>query len=288
MSSTLSVPPAWAIMTVVTTVLAVGYPFLLGGIARKKLAVGWKYFWFGVLIFLVFQVLTRLPLIAVLQNTVLAPFLRSGTAFIWIWSVVLAVTAGLFEEGGRYVGYRLFMHREPKTWSKAVMFGLGHEGLESIVLVVGGGPILTLLSAAMLAARGVSSLPAAQRQAALHLFATINAQPVWLPLLSFWERFWSFPLQVMLSVIVLQVFLRHQKRWFFLAILLHALIDFLGAALPLAFGASLPIRLLNDGLLCVFGLIGVWVIWRLRGDRGHRRAEEEVIPLSQESSPPNG
>src|SRR5689334_5926286 len=42
----------------------------------------------------------------------------------------VAVTAGLFEEVGRYVGYRFFMRREPKTWSKAVMFGLGHEGLD--------------------------------------------------------------------------------------------------------------------------------------------------------------
>lgn len=279
MSSTLSVPPAWGIMTVVATVCAVGYPFLLGGIARKKLAMGWKYFWFGSLVFLVFQVLTRLPLIAVLQNTVLAPFLRSSTAFTWIWLVVLAVTAGLFEEVGRSVGYRLFMRREPKTWSKAVMFGLGHEGLESIVLVVGGGPILMLLNAAILSAIKVSSLPAAQRQAALHLFTAIHAQPIWLPLLVFWERFWSFPLQVMLSVIVLQVFLRHQRRWLFLAILLHTLIDFLSAALPHAFGSSTPIKLLAEGMLCVFGLIGMWIIWRLREKGGYRLAEEEVTSL---------
>jgi uncharacterized membrane protein YhfC len=279
MSSTLSVPPAWSIMAVVATVLAVGYPFLLGGIARKKLAVGWKYFWFGALVFLVFQVLTRLPLIAVLQNTVLAPFLRSLTAFTWIWLVVLAVTAGLFEEVGRYVGYRLFMRREPKTWSKAVMFGLGHEGLESIVLVVGGGPILTLLNMVILSATNVSSLSAAQRQAVLHLFTTINAQPIWLPLLAFWERFWSFPLQVMLSVIVLQVFLWHQRRWLFLAILLHALIDFLSSALPQAFGSSMPIKLLDEGMLCVFGLIGVWIIWRLREKDVQVRTEEEVTSL---------
>ena len=279
MSSTLSVPPAWIVTTVVATVLAVGYPFLLGGIARKKLAVGWKYFWFGALVFLVFQVLTRLPLIAVLQNTVLTSFLRESPAFTWIWSVVLAVTAGLFEEVGRYVGYRLFMRREPKTWSKAVMFGLGHEGLESIVLVVGGGPILMLLGAANLSAITITSLSAAQRQAALQLFATINAQPVWLPLLAFWQRFWSFPLQVMLSVIVLQVFLRHQRRWLFLAILLHALIDFLGPALSLALGPSTPIKLLNSGILCVFGLIGVGVIWRLREKGVQVRTEEEVTSL---------
>jgi uncharacterized membrane protein YhfC len=97
MSSILSVPPAWIIMTIVATVCAVGYPFLLGSIARKKLAVGWKYFWFGALVFLVFQVLTRLPLIAVLQNTVLAPYLRQSPAFTWIWLVILAVTASISE-----------------------------------------------------------------------------------------------------------------------------------------------------------------------------------------------
>src|SRR5579863_6120709 len=143
MSSTLHVPAAWLTMTAVATVFVIVCPFILGGIARNKLAVGWKYFWFGALVFLVSQLLTRLPLAIVLQNTVLAPLLRSSTAVTWAWLLILAVTAGLFEEVGRYVGYRLFMRREPKIWSKAVMFGLGHEGLESMV-VLGVGHILTL------------------------------------------------------------------------------------------------------------------------------------------------
>lgn len=123
-------------MAVVATVFVVVLPFMFGGIAHKKLAVGWKYFWFGALVMLVAQPLTRVPLIEVLQNTVLAPLLRTSIPFIWIWVAVQAVTAGLFEEGGRYVGYRLFMRREPKTWAKAVMYGLGHEGLESVLLGV--------------------------------------------------------------------------------------------------------------------------------------------------------
>ena len=77
------------------------------------------------------------------------------------------------------------MRREPKTWSKAVMFGLGHEGLESIVLVVGGGPIRMLRNMVILSAIIIASLPATQRHAALHLFMAINAQPIWLPLSAF-------------------------------------------------------------------------------------------------------
>jgi uncharacterized membrane protein YhfC len=263
MSSTLNVSPALLVMAVVATVFVIACPFILGAIAHKKLAVGWKYFWFGALVFLVFQLLTRLPLVTALQKTVLASLLRTSTAFTWTWLVVLAVTAGLFEEVGRYVGYRLFMGREPKTWSKAVMFGLGHEGLESIVLV-GGQIVLTLLSIAILFIINVNSLPAAQRLAAMQQVAAINALSVWLPLQAIWGRLWSFPLQVALSVMVLQVFRQHQMRWLFLAILFHALVDFLTLAFPQAFGQNTTSELLVNGMLCVFGLLSLWIIWRLR------------------------
>ncbi len=263
MSSMLHVSATLLVLSVVATVFVIACPLILGGIAHHKLTVGWKYFWFGALVFLVFQLLTRIPLAAMLQNTVLASLLRTSTAFNWIWLVVLAVTAGLFEEVGRYVGYRLFMGREQKTWSKAVMFGLGHEGLESMVLV-GGQIVLTLLSIAIISAINVNSLPVAQRQTIIQQVASINALPVWFPLLAAWGRLWSFPLQVALSVMVLQVFRRHQMRWLFLAILFHTLIDFLTSALPQAFGQSTPSELLVNGMLCVFGLLGVWIIWRLR------------------------
>lgn len=271
MSSTLHVSAGWLAMTAVVAVFVIVYPFILGIIARKRLGVGWKYFWFGALVFLVFQLLTRVPLILVLAGTVLASLLRTSTAFIWTWLVIEAVTAGLFEETGRYVGYRLFMRREPKTWSKAVMYGLGHEGLESMV-VLGGGHILTLLTIISLSAINVNNLPVAQRQIIIQQVAAINAQPIWLPLLAIWERFWSFPLQVALSVMVLQVFRRQQMRWLFLAILFHALIDFLSLALPQAFGQSTTSELLVEGIICVLGLIGVWFIWRLR------EPEDRVVP----------
>lgn len=263
MSSTVSVSSTWFAITAAVAIFAIIYPLILGVIVRKQLGVGWKYFWFGALVFLVFQLLTRVPIITVLQDTVLAPLLRSSAVFVWIWLVILAITAGLFEEVGRYVGYRLFLRREPRTWSKAVMFGLGHGGLESMVLV-GGSLLLTLLNIVILSATNLSSLPVAQRQMVIEQFAAINAQPVWLPLLAAWERLWIVPLQVALAVIVLQVFRRQQISWLFLAILLHALVDFVTVAILHAFGQSPTIELLVEGIICAFGLFGLWIIWRLR------------------------
>jgi uncharacterized membrane protein YhfC len=70
------------------------------------------------LIFLIFQVLTRVPAVTVLGR-VLAPELNASTAFLYTWLAILALTAGLFEEIGRYLGYRWFMGKEEKTWSPA-------------------------------------------------------------------------------------------------------------------------------------------------------------------------
>jgi uncharacterized membrane protein YhfC len=278
MSSTLHVPFALLVMAILAIVFVIGYPLILAYIVHKKLAVGWKYFWFGVVVFLVSQLLTRIPLITALQVTVLAHLLRTSTAFTWIWLVILAVTAALFEEMGRYFGYRLFMGRELKTWSKAVMYGIGHESLESIALV-GGQIVLTLLSVAILSVIPVNSLPASQRLADMQQIASINALPVWSPLLAAWGRFWSFPLQVALSVMVLQVFRQQHIRWLYLAILFHTVIDFLTLALPQAFGQNTTIELLVNLMLCVFGLLGLWIIWRLREPVDKAHAKEEIVGL---------
>ena len=275
MPSTLHVPPIWLITTVVTTVFVIAYPLVLGVIVRKKLAVGWKYFWFGALVFLVFQILTRGPIVTVLQTTVLAHLLRTSTTFVWIWLVILAITAGLFEEGGRYIGYRLFMRREPKTWSKAVMFGLGHGGFESMLLI--GGPlVLTLINIIILSTINVNTLSISQKDLIIQQFAAINAQPLWFPLLTAWERLWTIPVHLALAVMVLQVFRRQRIAWLFLAILFHALTDFLAIAILQVLGKSINAYLLSEGCLFVIGLISLWIILRLRELEEHVSAGAEI------------
>jgi uncharacterized membrane protein YhfC len=285
MASTLHGSSTWLVMMALSAVFVMAFPLLFLGHARKRLGVGWKYLWFGALVFLVFQLLTRVPIFIGLQATVLALRLSSSIPFTWSWLVILAVTAGLFEEIGRYVGYRLLMRREPKTWSKGVMFGLGHEGLESVVLI-GGQLVLPRVSVTLLSALPVNSLPAAQLQTVLQQFAAINVQPIWFPLLTAWERLWSFPLQVALAVLVLHVFLRQQLRWLGLATLLHALIDFVTAALPRALGQGTTIALLVEGIVCVFGLLGVRIIWRLREPGDPLSVGEESLPTNYQRAPP--
>ena len=273
MAATVHVNPLWLTGILITAIFAIVYPLILAIIAHQRLKVGWKYFGFGMLIFLIFQLVSRVPVVTIL-GSVLAPQLKSSSAFLYTWIVILAITAGLFEEVGRYVGYRWFMRREEKTWSKAVMYGIGHGGLESMVLI-GGGTLLTVLNVIVLSVTNLNSLPASQHALIVQQFAAINAQPWWLSLAGLWERFWTLPIHIGLSVVVLQVFRRNSIVWLWLAVLAHAIVDFSTAIIPQLSGASVSSTLLTEGLVALFGIVGLIVIWRLR----------EVTPSYVETQP---
>src|SRR5919109_334441 len=160
--------------------LAILLPLALAIIAWRRLGAGWRYFAYGALIFFLFQIITRVPAVAVIQ-VALRPQLQASLALRIVFGVALALTAGLFEEVGRYVGYRWLMRREEKTWSKAVMYGLGHGGLESILLV-GLGALAQAVVLLQLSITGLDVIPAEQREQVEQQLAALIAGPAWLPL----------------------------------------------------------------------------------------------------------
>ncbi len=255
----------WLVSLAVATLFVILYPLALAIIAHRRLHVSWRYFGYGALIFFLFQLITRVPLVLWIQSKI-APDLKASATLSIIWIAILALTAALTEEIGRYVGYRWLMKREEKTWSKAVMYGIGHGGLESMVLV-GGSLLLSLINVVtvmVLLHSNPNILPVSQRIAIAHQFATINAAPAWIPLLGAWERLWIVPFHIALSVVVLQVFRRQAIGWLWLAILAHTLLDFITALMPQVLGNSMGTSLLVEGVVAVFGIVSIWIIWRLR------------------------
>jgi uncharacterized membrane protein YhfC len=164
--------PGWVAASVVAIAFVILYPLALAVVANRRLKVSWKYFAYGALIFFVFQLITRVPLVMVIQHAI-TPQLQASTALLYTWLAILALTAGLFEEVGRYVAFRWLMRHEEKTWSKAVMYGLGHGGLESILLV-GGLAILSLINIIILSSIGLNSIPVAQRAQVAQQLAAIR------------------------------------------------------------------------------------------------------------------
>lgn len=86
----------------------------------------------GALTFFVFQGLLRIPLLQVVlplwDRYVLFQFTRP-VAFL----VFLSLSAGIFEEVGRYLVMKRFMPKAPV--SHGLAFGIGHGGIEAVLLV---------------------------------------------------------------------------------------------------------------------------------------------------------
>jgi uncharacterized membrane protein YhfC len=247
---------------IVSLVFVVAYPLVLAVLAHRRLHVGWRYLGWGATVFFVFQLATRVPAVQLIQAA-LGDQLKASPALTWTWLVVLALTAGIFEEVGRYFGYRVFMRREEKTWPKAVMYGLGHGGFESIVLV-GGMMLIGIINLWSFANGGFAQLSEDQKALAAQQLQALNAQPAWIALLGAWERLWTLPIQVAFSVIVLQVFRTGKLIWLLWAVLGHALVDLVAVGLQQVLGAGVGSSLVIESVVAVFGVLAVWIIWRLR------------------------
>jgi uncharacterized membrane protein YhfC len=222
-------------------------PAILAVWWRRKSGAPWKPFFSGALVFFVSQVVLRFPWQIPLAHSIyrhpkwLVPFL-----------LVSSLTAGLFEETGRWLGYR-FLIRE-HTRRVGTMFGLGHGGLESMLLA--GFPLASLLVMWVLAQLGwLHSGPVLQ---ALH--QRTAGLDFWNGLLPALERAGAMAFHVGCALIVLRGWTRRQPIWLAIAIGIHFAINALTATLIYLY----RVRSLRAELVFVVLALGVLALgWRV-------------------------
>lgn len=256
MQPALTFDPGLAIAMGATVVIAILAPLIAALILWLKTRVSWKYFLYGALVFFVAQILIRIPILSAIQPA-LAGTLQSSPVARTVYLIVLALTAGLFEEVGRWLGYKYLIKNE-RTWRVGVMYGLGHGGIESIVLVgLSVLSVLTLYIAITLQHQQIP-VPAA-------LLESLRSGTALGQSLAIVERIFAIIFHVALSLMVMQAFTRHNIRWLWYAIAYHALIDYVVAGI-----LSPANPYLAEGALVLNGLISLWIIVCLR------RAPEEI------------
>ncbi len=207
----------------ITEVLApIGLAFWLW----RRLQAPWKFFWMGVLVFVASQGVTRIPAMVVLQ---MQPWFQQALkepTYLWLFFVFAAITAGLFEETGRWLAFRYAIRPQDRTWRNSVMIGAGHGGIESI-----GIGVLAILS--LIGYIVISMAPSHVMGANVEQFETARRQYEallgWEPLLGAWERLCAITLHLAFSILVLFSVVR-RFRWWWLALLAHATVDFVAVA----------------------------------------------------------
>lgn len=251
-------PINWALLAVMAGIqlpVLIGLPILLGWLIKRRYGIGWGVFGWGMLSFVLSQVI-HIPL-----NLALG-LLGAPARGVGLWPAIplglaVGLSAAVCEEGARLLVITLFA-KKIRGWAPGLQFGAGHGGMESILL----GLLVAVNLAAILASRGLGPvaqmLPpeaVAQLRTAQEAFWSQNAL---MPFVSILERVFALMLQVALAVLVVQSVTYRQPLYFVAALVLHTLVD-----AWVIWAQPLGIAGIEAGV-AVVGLFSLWIIWRLR------------------------
>lgn len=127
------VPISTVVACVITLLVSLVLPIVvLIGFTAKNKKQGIVSAWLlGAAGFFVTQILIRLPILTVLQSQSWFAVFAQNNPFIYAFG--LAFTAGLFELAGRYAVAKLM--EKKLTWKRSLAAGLGHGGIEAILLI---------------------------------------------------------------------------------------------------------------------------------------------------------
>ena len=252
--------------------LMIGLPILLGVLFVKRVKVEWRLFLIGAVTFIGSQVM-HLPFNAFVLAPVLDHFdlavLQAGFPLVVV-ALAAGLSAGVFEEGARYLTYRLWLRKE-RSWREGLMFGLGHGGVEAIIL--GGLAAYGLIQAIALRGADLSSVVSPDRVVDTAAWLDSYWSLPWYDcLIGAVERVFALAIQVSLALLVLQAFKRRQIRWGIAAVLWHTFIDAAAVFAVQTWGVYL-----TEGLVAVAAVISLVIILQLRGPSPEPQAPDSRI-----------
>ncbi len=211
-----------AFFYILSIVLCILIPVILGIILRRRFRVSWLLFGVGAFTFIGSQIV-HLPLNNLLTKIGMLPTIPDNGWGIAQMAIILGLTAGICEELARFVGYSIL--KKARKAEDGLMLGIGHGGIEAMIII----GILTAGGLAQLfALRGVDllSLNLGHDQL-LNIQKQLDTfnQPAIIGLLPVFERLLAMTLHVVLSMMVLYAFQQKKRIWVLWAILYHAVVD---------------------------------------------------------------
>lgn len=259
----------------------IALPLAIGWWWARRWGARWGVFFAGGVTFIASQV-AHIPFNSLVLNPLLTQFgwdpVSDIMARYWV-AIIFGLSAGVFEEVARYVVYRVWM-KDVRTWREGVFFGLGHGGVEAIILGALAG--LALYAALAFQSTDFEALEPDQLQAITLQFEAYWASPWYEVLLGLIERCFALMVHVSLALLVLQAFLRRNLWWLMVAIIWHALVDAVAV-----FGLYTWGPYWTEAGVGLLGLSSLANIWWLRPSGGDQTQDNQppLKPPSTRSLP---
>jgi uncharacterized membrane protein YhfC len=261
--------------------LMIAIPLGLGWYLSRRWSLGWRIFLIGAATFIGSQVL-HIPFnLLVLTSIVDKLGLNSTEKFLplAIYAVLVGLSAGVFEEGARYIVYRLWL-KDVKRWEEAVFFGVGHGGVEAILL--GGLALFAFFQATAYRNADLSQLVSPEQldlaQSQIEAYWTA---PWYAAIMGAVERSLAIVIQISLAVLVFQAVVERRVIWLGIAVLWHTIIDAL-AVLGLQYWGIY----LTEGVLVILAGVSLYSILVLKRRQPEEVRSEEMEPISRMRASP--
>lgn len=260
------IPAANIFACIVTLFVSLILPIaILIVFAAKNKGKGiWSAWLLGAAGFIVPQLLIRTPILVWLATV--EGFVRFAQSHLFLYSLLMAFTAGLFELIGRLAAAKLM--RKNLTYRRALAAGLGHGSIEAI-LIVGVTYIANLILIAQIQTGGFDALIAQTAAAGgdvgqLEATKATMVQTSWLLFLGAGlERLLTLICQVTMSMLVCWgVHSGHTVRWSLACLGFHTLLDSI-AGISMLSGTALSQAAAYGiiyAILAALALVGLWIL----------------------------
>lgn len=235
---------------IINLLICFGIPIgtLIYLIVAKKKAV--RSFFVGVAVFLIFQVFTRIPIIQYVLPK-MDWYNIMTTIHPIIYGLFLGVTAGLFEEIGRFLGFKIGLKKN-RRWIDGFAFGMGHGGIEAMV-IVGSTCIKNLSLLISLNNGSFDATKVGMNEESVR--ALIDGTSNLMVLVGGIERIFAITIQIALTLVVLYGIREKKLIYLRLAILSHTIIDSPLVILPQVFGMGILGLEIWAGIAALIALI---------------------------------
>ena len=255
--------------------LMIFMPLVLAVYFTHKLKTEWRLFGVGVVTFIlsqVFHIPFNLWILNPWMDKIGLSINQSGFPLLAL-GLFYGLSAGLFEEITRYIGYRVSI-KDERDWKSALMYGAGHGGTESILM--GILALFTLIRLISIQGSDLSTFVEAEYLELARLqVETYWAAPWHLILLGAVERLIAICFHLSATVLVLQSFRRKNISWLALAILWHTLLDAVAV-----FASQTWNPYITEGLLLVLGILSIVIVFKLRSQDESLEQKLPKIPLN--------
>ena len=191
---------------------------------------------------------------------------------IFLYALYGGVMAALFEECGRFLAFRFPLRKYSGNDRNALMYGAGHGGIESMVIL--GGSMISNLVYASMVNRGtigdlLAALDPAQQQQLSGVINSMISSPSYIFLLGSVERILAVILHICLSVFVFYAVKRKEPKLFLLALLVHFLVDAVTVILSSVISSAILIEICLAFMVAIVAYIARKVYREAKENANH-------------------